>query len=102
MAVARTTIESIRVTASDGATAEFALSPDTWYLVRDDQPFLDILVRGFPIQAASTDTLDRVDRDEEESSVARERALVPSPDTAGDGAQWQRWNLEADLARRRR
>jgi hypothetical protein len=102
MAIARTTIEIIRVTASDGSTAEFPWSPDTWYLVRDDRPFLDILVRGFPIQAAQTDTLDRSDPDEEESTTSKERALVPLEEAAAEGMQWQRWNLEADLARRRR
>jgi hypothetical protein len=87
LAVEKTTIEAVRVMGSDGIGIEYRWDPDTWYLIRDDCPYLDFLIRGFPARA-------RVEKEAE--------SLQLLADSAPDGAKWQRWNLETDLARHRR
>ncbi len=69
---------------ADGATVELPWEQSTWYLIRDDQPFIDFLVHGQSIQP-------------------RGKAKVQVLDEPGqDGARWQRWDFEADMARHRR
>jgi len=51
LAVEKTTIEAVRVMGSDGIGIEYRWDPDTWYLIRDDCPYLDFLIRGFPARA---------------------------------------------------
>jgi hypothetical protein len=101
MAVARSIIAAVRVTAADGATTEYEWDPDTWYLVRDDRPHLDLLVRGHALQASLIDSKPG-DADDESASTGIKRALQPLPDPAPEGASWQRWDLEVNLARERR
>jgi hypothetical protein len=85
MAVARTTILAVRVGAPDGTATEYPWDPDAWYIVRDDCPFLDVLVDGYAIRAVDT------------------HVQLPARDEPGpDGASWQRWDLASDLARERR
>ena len=70
---------------ADGVGGEYRWEPDAWYLVRDDRPYLDILTRGLVAQAKDNST-----------------KLAPLAEPAEDGTQWQRWNLEVELARQRR
>lgn len=79
-----TIIEAVGVAGSDGSRVEYAWDPTTWYLIRDDYPYLDILIRGFPAQAKGDTKLENLS------------------ESARDGANWQRWNLETELARQRR
>lgn len=72
------------MTSSGGLATEYPWSPDACYLLGDDYPFLDVLVRGHRLKANTAVKL--LERGE------------PAP----DGAVWQRWDLEADLARGRR
>lgn len=81
----RTTIEAVRVSAPDGSTTEFQWEPDAWYVVRDDCPFLDVLVTGHYITAVDS------------------KAPLSVHDELGrDGARWQRWDLTENLSRDRR
>lgn len=74
----------MRVRGSDGVYVEYSWDSAIWYLVRDDCPHLDLLVRGNALRAKDGTKLD---------------SLV---DAAPDGTGWQRWNLEPELARQRR
>lgn len=85
MAVGKTEIEAVRVAGTDGVGVEYGWRPNTWYIVRDDCPYLDVLIRGGPALAAKGETKLKI-------------LSEPAP----DGAKWQRWDLEADLAWRRR
>ncbi|TWB02452.1 hypothetical protein [Bradyrhizobium stylosanthis] len=85
MAVGKTEIEAVRITGADNVGVEHPWRPDTWYIVRDDCAYLDILIRGGPAQAAKGRT-----------------GLTPLSDTAPEGTKWQRWDLEGDLSWRRR
>jgi hypothetical protein len=70
---------------ADGVSGEYRWGSNTWYLVRDDCPYLDILTRGHLAQAKDRDT-----------------KLVPLAGSAEDNTRWQRWDFESDLARQRR
>ncbi|QOZ24012.1 hypothetical protein [Bradyrhizobium sp. CCBAU 51753] len=72
------------MTGGDGMGVEHAWEPNTWYLIRDDRPYLDVLTRGYPAQPKGETKLEALDE--------------PAP----EGTRWQRWNLEADLAYERR
>lgn len=85
MAVDRSTIEVVRVMGADGVGIEHRWEPNTWYLVRDDYPYIDILTRGIVAQAKDVHT---------------KLALLSEP--TEDGTQWQRWSFESELARQRR
>lgn len=85
MAVGKTEIEAVRLAGTDGVGVEYIWRPNTWYIVRDDCPYVDILIRGGPAQATKG-----------------EAKLKILSEPAPDGAMWQRWDLEADLAWRRR
>ncbi|OKO72136.1 hypothetical protein AC628_26895 [Bradyrhizobium sp. NAS96.2] len=74
----------MRVAGADGVSVEYAWEPKTWYLIRDDAPYLDVLIRGHRAQAESKAKLELLD------------------DPAPEGARWQRWDLEAELAYNRR
>ncbi|MCA1475721.1 hypothetical protein [Bradyrhizobium sp. NBAIM08] len=85
MAVASSEIEAVRVKGDDGISAQYEWKPSTWYIVRDDCPYLDILVRGF--HAQSTDKHTKLER---------------LTDTAPEGRSWQRWSFEKEIGRNRR
>lgn len=85
MAVGKTEIEAVRVTGADNIGVEHPWRADTWYIVRDDCAYLDILIKGGLAQAAKGKT-----------------GLTPLSDPAPEGTKWQRWNLEGDLSWRRR
>jgi hypothetical protein len=85
MAVTDSTIETVRVTGADGEHVMYAWRSSSWYSIRDDRPYLDILVKGYDAQPT-------------ESGAKLERLSDPAP----DGSRWQRWNFEPDLARNRR
>lgn len=89
MAIEQTVIEAVRVMDADGTWRRLPWKSGTRYLIRDDQPFLDVLVRGPQLRSK----LGR-ETDEAKLTVADER-----PE---DGAIWQRWDLESYLARHRR
>ncbi|SFP80014.1 hypothetical protein [Sphingomonas rubra] len=80
----RTTIEAVRVAEADGSHIVYDWNPDLWFQIRDDQPFLDILTRGYPAQLAGDAKLPKL------------------TDPCEDGTQWQRWDLAELLARKRR
>lgn len=84
MALARSEIEVVRVMGEDGVAVEYQWDSSTWYMIRDDCPYLDLLVRGFHAQTREGPKLE---------------ALA---EAAPEGKCWQRWNLETDLARNRR
>ncbi|HEV7258546.1 MAG TPA: hypothetical protein VGN82_12265 [Bosea sp. (in: a-proteobacteria)] len=84
MAVEAPIIQSVRVWGADGVGVEYPWKPGVWYLVRDDFPYLDILTRGRKAYAKGDIKLETSDEVSEE------------------GTQWQRWNLEPELARLRR
>jgi len=84
VAVEPTTIKSVRVIGADGAASQLPWEQSTWYLVRDDQPFIDVLVHGQSINPKGNTKIQALDEPRQ------------------DGAQWQRWDFGADLARRRR
>lgn len=90
MALAASAIEAVRILDADGIAVEHPWDPDTWYLVRDDQPYLDILVTGPKAQP---------DRSESQHLDVKLKEL---PDPAHVGAQWQRWDFETEVARQRR
>lgn len=80
----QTIIEAVRVRGADGVDVEYFWDPVTWYLVRDDHPFLDILTRGYPVRPAHDAIISKLSEPCEE------------------GMQWQRWDLSEELSRRRR
>lgn len=69
----------------DGEYNTSAWLPNTWYNIRDDRPYIDILVSGNHAQAFD-----------------KKVKLEQLNDAAPDGATWQRWSIETELARRRR
>ncbi|MGW8281475.1 hypothetical protein ACWGK7_18515 (plasmid) [Sphingomonas aurantiaca] len=76
---------AVRIMGEDGEYDTSAWLPNTWYNIRDDRPHIDILVMGNHAQAFDRKTkLERLD------------------DVAPDGATWQRWSIESELARQRR
>lgn len=79
-----TIIEAVRVWDGDGTSTEHPWDPETWYLVRDDQPYLDIRTSGMGVQAP------------------RGPNIMKLPDACGEGSQWQRWDLSEELSRKRR
>jgi hypothetical protein len=85
MALAHSEIEAVRVTGEDGLPAEYEWKASTWYIIRDDCPHLDILVRGYDPQAT-------------EKQFKLERLA----DVAPEGRTWHRWNLEKEIGRNRR
>lgn len=77
-------IEAVRVADGDGQSVQLPWKAGTSYGLRDDHPYLDILVRGNPASAA-------------------ERAVkLKETEEVEQGLRWQRWDLEPDLARQRR
>ncbi|MUT24271.1 hypothetical protein GNX14_24205 [Mesorhizobium japonicum] len=84
MAVNQTIIEAVRVRGADGIGVEYPWDPATWYLIRDDHPFLDILTRGYPARPAHDATISKLS------------------EPCEDGMQWQRWDLSEELSRKRR
>ena len=84
MAVEVSVIEAVRLTGADGVSVEYPWDPSAWYLVRDDHAYLDVLMKGRNAQAKGATKLEPREEGEE------------------DGQRWQRWNLEAELARQRR
>ncbi len=88
MAVGASSIIAVRLADADGAYKELQWNPATRYLIRDDKPFIDLLVQG-PLLSARADRKDESNlRDLKESQEG--------------GARWQRWDLETYLARHRR
>src|SRR5208283_4000625 len=85
MAVTDSVIEAVRVMGEDGEYVQYVWKPSSWYGIRDDRPYLDILVKGNAAQ--STD-----------KRVKLEHVDDPAP----DGARWHRWDFEQDSARDRR
>ncbi|MBB3746990.1 hypothetical protein FHX10_006543 [Rhizobium sp. BK591] len=88
MAVEASSIIAVRVADADGVYKELPWNPTTRYLIRDDKPYLDVLVRG-PLLNARMDLKD-------ESKLRDLKEIQES------GARWQRWDLETYLARFRR
>jgi len=84
MAVAASAIEAVRVVDEEGEPVRYPWKPSSWYGIRDDHPYLDILVRGYA--ALSLD------------KTKLEKLTEPAP----EGASWQRWNFEPEIARDRR
>lgn len=81
--MSRTTIEAVRVSEADGSPVELAWHPGTWYLIRDDHPYLDILTRGHPARSVGDAKIQ----------------LLPEP--CEEGMQWQRWDLSELMSRHR-
>ena len=79
-----TIIEAVRVWEGDGTSIEHPWDPETWYPVRDDQPYLDIRTSGKGIMAP------------------RESNITKLLETCVEGGQWQRWDLSEELSRKRR
>lgn len=90
MAIEHGCIETVRILDADGVAVEHPWDPNTWYLVRDDMPYLDFLIRGPKAQAVKSE-FERIDV-----------KLKDLPDPTEAGTQWQRWDFEAEVARRRR
>ncbi len=90
MAVEHAVIEAVRVTDGDGVTIEYPWDPNICYPVRDDRPYLDFLTRGRKAEAFKSEA-EHIDVKIKE---------LPGP--LEDGTQWQRWDFEAEVARRRR
>ncbi len=88
MAVEASSIIAVRIADADGAHKELPWHPATRYLIRDDKPYLDVLVRG-PLLNAKVDLKD-------------ESKLRDLKESQEGGARWQRWDLETYLARHRR
>jgi len=84
MAVVGAVIEAVRVVGEDGEYVLYPWKPSSWYSIRDDHPYLDILVRGNDAQSVGKSKLEILD------------------DIAPEGAKWQRWNFEREIARNRR
>ena len=90
MAIEQECIEVVRVLDADGVSVEHPWDPNSWYLVRDDQPYLDFLIRGPKAQAVKSEA-DHIDV-----------KIKDLPDQSEAGTQWQRWDFEAEVARHRR
>jgi hypothetical protein len=90
VAIEQGLIEAVRVLDADGVAVEHPWDPNTWYLVRDDQPYLDFLIRGPKAQAVKSES--------EHIDVKIKDLLDPSE----AGTRWQRWDFEAEVARQRR
>lgn len=73
----------MRVWGTDGAAVEHEWDPAKWYLIRDDQPFLEILTQGHP--AAFKDKTKKFELEHCEGDM-----------------RWQRWDLSEELSRERR
>jgi hypothetical protein len=99
--MAVTTIEAVRVFGGDGTGTVYPWDPSTRYMVRDDHPWVDLLVRGHRLQVADTAKNAEPAHDDPGSSPGRVGVLSQLDEPASSGAVWQRWNFEADLARRR-
>jgi hypothetical protein len=84
MAVGSSAIEEVRVMGEDGEYVSFPWKPSSWYSIRDDRPYLDILVRGYAAQSVDKTKLEKL------------------TDPAPEGASWQRWSFEHEVARDRR
>ncbi|KRP89230.1 hypothetical protein AOQ73_26790 [Bradyrhizobium pachyrhizi] len=74
----------MRVKGADGIDVEHPWDPKLWYLIGDDYPYVDVLIKGIPIEARDA------------------TRLAPRDDPAPEGRKWQRWDLRAELARQRR
>lgn len=68
----------------DGLYAQFEWQPGTWYTIRDDCPYLDILISGNLAQAVEKGKLQKLD------------------DAAPEGSTWQRWDFETEMSLHRR
>jgi len=68
----------------DGAEKVEPWRPDTWYVIRDDHPHLDVLVRGQNAQATNKAV----------------KFALSEPEA--DELRWCRWDFAADLAHNRR
>jgi hypothetical protein len=90
VAIEQGLIEAVRILDADGVAVEHPWDPNTWYLVRDDQPYLDFLTRGPKAQAVKSES-EHIDV-----------KIKDLPDLSEPGAQWQRWDFETEVARRRR
>lgn len=90
MAVKHTVIEAVRVVDADGVSIEYPWDPTARYLIRDDRPYLEFLTRGRKAEAARSET-KRIDV-----------KLSELPDSSEEGTQWQKWDFESEVARRRR
>lgn len=84
MAVDRAQLQSVRVMGEDGLPAEFEWQSGTWYTIRDDCPYLDILVMGNLAQAVEKGRLQKLN------------------DAAPEGGTWQRWSFETEMSLHRR
>jgi hypothetical protein len=82
--VTTTIIEAVRVWAGDGTATEYPWDPETWYMVRDDHPYLDVRTSGHVARAVQGSSIGML------------------PDACEEGAQWQRWDLSEELSRKRR
>lgn len=82
-------IEAVRVMDADGTWRRLPWNSGTRYLIRDDQPFLEVLVRGPPLRS-------KLGRQTDEAK------LTVEDEHSEDGAIWQRWDLQSYLARHRR
>lgn len=76
-------IKAVRVWGTDGTAVEHVWDPAKWYLIRDDQPFLEILTQGHP--AAFKDKNKKFKLEHCEGDM-----------------RWQRWDLSEELSRGRR
>lgn len=85
MAIVGTRIAAVRVGAPDGSTSEYGWNQDAWYTIRDDCPYLDLLVEGHDLSA--------VDPKWKFQTLGQ-----PEP----GGARWQRWDLQVELSNNRR
>jgi len=83
LAIEQTIIKKVRVFDKDGVPKIHTWDPARWYLVRDDQPFLDILTQGRPANFKVRKTKFGLEKSEA-------------------GMQWQRWDLSEELSRNRR
>lgn len=90
MAIEHGCIETVRILDEDGVAVEQPWNPDTWYLIRDDQPYLDFRTRGPKAQAIKS----------EAQHIDVKITDLQNPTEAG--TQWQRWDFEAEVARQRR
>ena len=79
-----TIIKTVRVFAGDGTATEYPWDPKTWYMVRDDHPYLDIMTSGHVARAAHGPGIGLL------------------PDACDEGMRWQRWDLSEELSRKRR
>lgn len=90
MAIEHSVIEAVRVVDADGVTVEYPWDPNTWYLVRDDRPYLEFLTRGRKAEAIKSE------------AKYMDVKIKELHDPSEEGTQWQKWDFEAEVARRRR